>query len=221
MYLKTAADTFKDQTYFLSRLSQAQLKRALFPIGHLLKSQVRQEAVRLNLPNQDRKDSQGICFLGKFKFADFIKHHVGTQQGDLIEFETGKKVGTHEGFWFYTIGQRKGIGLGGGPWFVVAKDTKQNIVYISCNYYGDDKQRNSFKALDCRWISSTVPQSSCTIKTRHTELFTRAQVLFENDANTQANVLLEQNDQGIAPGQFVVFYEGEYCLGAGFIARQA
>ncbi len=217
-YLKLAKDPIKDQTYFLSRLSQAQLKRALFPIGHLLKSEVRQEAVRLNLPNQARKDSQGICFLGKFKFADFIKHHVGIQPGDLLELETGKKLGTHEGFWFYTIGQRKGIGLGGGPWFVVAKDPVQNIVYISCNYYAQDKRRDRFKATDCRWISGVLPQKACLIKTRHGETLYNAQVIFEDSEKTVAHVTLEVNDQGIAPGQFAVFYDGDYCLGAGIMA---
>jgi tRNA-5-taurinomethyluridine 2-sulfurtransferase len=219
-FLKCAKDPIKDQTYFLSRLSQAQLKRAMFPIGHLLKSEVRQEAVRFNLPNQDRKDSQGICFLGKFKFADFIKHHVGTQPGDLIEFETGQKVGTHEGFWFYTIGQRKGIGLSGGPWFVAAKNTAQNIVYVSRTYYTDDKQRAHFLATDSRWISGVAPDEQCKVKIRHGETFYEALLTFKDDKKTLVQVNLNANDQGIAPGQFAVFYRDEYCLGAGVLADE-
>ena len=219
-FLKRAKDPIKDQTYFLSRLSQQQLGKALFPIGHLLKSEVRQEAVRFKLPNQDRKDSQGICFLGKFKFADFIKHHVGTQIGDLIEIETNKKVGTHEGFWFYTIGQRKGIGLSGGPWFVVAKDPQRNIVYISRDYYAPDKERNEFTVTDCRWISGIAPQESCQIKIRHGELFYNASIEFKNKEKTSVLVKLDQSDQGIAPGQFAVFYQDEYCLGAGVMVSE-
>lgn len=219
-FLKCAKDKLKDQTYFLSRLSQAQLKRAMFPIGHLLKSEVRQEALRFNLPNKNRKDSQGICFLGKFKFADFIKHHVGTLAGDLVEFETGKKIGNHEGFWFYTIGQRKGIGLSGGPWFVVSKDTLQNIVYVSRAYYSDDKHRNHFRALDCRWISDVVPDSLCRVKIRHGEIFYDAHLTFKNSAKTVLQVELSGNDQGIAAGQFAVFYQDDYCLGAGILASE-
>ena len=109
--LHRAPDPIKDQTYFLSYLSQAQLARALFPIGHLQKEQVRQLAQQFDLPNKERKDSQGICFLGKLKFNDFIKFHVGEKPGDMIEYETGKKLGTHKGFWFHTIGQRQGSGL--------------------------------------------------------------------------------------------------------------
>lgn len=219
-FLKRAKDPIKDQTYFLSRLSQNQLRKALFPIGHLLKSEVRQEAVRFKLPNQDRKDSQGICFLGKFKFADFIKHHVGTQVGDLVEIETNKKVGTHEGFWFYTIGQRKGIGLSGGPWFVVAKDPQRNIVYISRDYYAPDKERNEFTVTDCRWISGIAPQESCQVKIRHGELFYNASIEFKNKEKTSVLVKLDQSDQGIAPGQFAVFYQDEYCLGAGVMVSE-
>lgn len=218
-FLACAKDPIKDQTYFLSRLSQAQLKRALFPIGHLLKSEVRQEASRFGFPNQDRKDSQGICFLGKFKFSDFIKHHVGVLPGDLVEIETGKKMGPHEGFWFYTIGQRKGIGLSGGPWFVVAKDPVKNIVYISKDYYAQDKQRDRFIATDCHWISGVVPKKDCRIKIRHGELFYDAQVEL-NESLTVANCVLVERDQGIAPGQFAVFYQDNYCLGAGVLAHE-
>jgi tRNA (5-methylaminomethyl-2-thiouridylate)-methyltransferase len=140
--LMRAPDPIKDQTYFLSSLTQDQLSRLMFPIGHLEKSEVRALANQYDLPNKDRKDSQGICFLGTIKFRDFIKHNVGTQKGDIIEVETGTKMGEHEGFWFYTIGQRSGIGLSGGPWYVVSKDTAQNIVYISRHYYAEDKKRD-------------------------------------------------------------------------------
>ena len=130
-HLKRSPDPVKDQTYFLSHLNQDQLKKAIFPIGHLKKSEVRALAEKFDLPNKNRKDSQGICFLGKIKFNDFIKHHLGETVGDIIEFETGKKLGEHNGFWYHTIGQRQGLKLSGGPWYVVAKDPEKNIVFIS------------------------------------------------------------------------------------------
>lgn len=217
-WLKCAKDPVKDQTYFLSRLAQVQLQKVLFPIGHLLKSEVREEAARLALPNRARKDSQGICFLGKFKFADFIKHHLGERQGDLIEFETGMKIGEHSGFWFFTIGQRKGIGLSGGPWFVVAKDSQRNIVFVSKNYHSEDKDRSEFFAIDCQWISNRLPDKNCRVKVRHGELFYSAQITFSDKNDTVVFVKIDGQDQGIAEGQFVVFYQGEYCLGSGVIS---
>lgn len=223
-YLRCAKDPIKDQTYFLSRLSQEQLKRALFPIGGLLKSEVRDKATKLGLSTQSRKDSQGICFLGKFKFSDFIKHHIGTQAGDLVEFESQKVIGVHEGFWFYTIGQRKGIKLSGGPWFVVAKNPSKNIVYVSRNYYDNTKQRNEFTAKDCRWVSNQPPDSKCLIKIRHGEQFYAATIKNPeclNDPDAALQISLNGNDQGIAPGQFAVFYKNQYCLGAGVITNES
>src|SRR3990167_3405102 len=133
--LKMSPDLVKDQTYFLSHLTQEQLSKVMFPIGHLEKNEVRQLAQEFDLPNKDRKDSQGICFLGKLKFSEFVKHHMGEQEGPLIEVETGKQLATHKGFWFYTIGQRQGLGLSGGPWYVVAKNPMNNTVFISRDYY--------------------------------------------------------------------------------------
>ena len=127
-YLKKAPDKVKDQTYFLSSLRQDQLGRALFPIGHLEKKEVRELAEKYDLPSKMRKDSQGICFLGKIKYKDFVKFHLGEKQGDMVDTESGKKMGTHNGMWFYTIGQRQGIGLHGGPWYVTGRDLDKNIV---------------------------------------------------------------------------------------------
>jgi tRNA-specific 2-thiouridylase len=209
--LKKAKDPIKDQTYFLSRLSQKQLSRALFPIGHLLKSQVRELAAKFDLPTKSRKDSQGICFLGKIKFSDFIKHHLKEREGDLVEVESGAVVGKHEGFWYYTVGQRKGIGLSGGPWYVVKKDTDKNIVYISKNYYSDDKSRDTFTVCDFNWISQPVlERCDLEVKLRHGEKLYKARL--DKDI-----VKIEGNDQGIAPGQFAVFYDGEICLGCAVI----
>ncbi|MBY0353189.1 tRNA 2-thiouridine(34) synthase MnmA [Candidatus Babeliales bacterium] len=216
--LKKAQDPVKDQTYFLSQLSQAQLARILFPIGHLPKADVRALAAEFNLPTQSRKDSQGICFLGKIKFSDFVKHHLGTKKGDLIEFETNQKIGEHEGFWYYTIGQRKGIGLSGGPWFVVSKDTDRNLVYISKCYYEPDKQRNSFEVHHFNWLSGKPADlTGLNLKLRHGELSYMCSVTFLDSHQTRALVVIDGQDQGIAPGQFAVFYQGDVCLGSATI----
>jgi tRNA-5-taurinomethyluridine 2-sulfurtransferase len=216
--LKRAPDLVKDQTYFLSYLSQKQLARVLFPIGHLHKEQVRQLAQQYDLPNKARKDSQGICFLGKLKFNDFVRYHVGERPGDLVEYETGTLLGQHKGFWFHTIGQRQGSGLAGGPWYVVAKDTQCNIVYISRNYYSSDKQRNTFTIANCNWLSGVAPaKKELQVKLRHGKnLYGCSLELRENGV---WRVTLDHDDQGIAPGQFAVFYDDQECLGAGMIAE--
>lgn len=133
-FLATAADSVKDQTDFLAAISYAQLDHLMFPLGEFPKEQVRVMAQEAQLPNATRKDSQGICFLGKINYADFIERHLGTREGAVIEIETGRKIGTHKGYWFYTIGQRKGLGLSGGPWFVVRKNVRDNVIYVSNGY---------------------------------------------------------------------------------------
>lgn len=213
-----APDPIKDQSYFLSHLSQAQLSRVLFPIGHLQKEQVRHLAHEFDLPTKDRKDSQGICFLGKLKFRDFVTHYCGQKLGDIIEIETGKKIGTHDGFWFYTIGQRQGLGLGGGPWYVVDKDTQHNIVYISRNYYSDDKARDSFFVTDFNWFTRAISEPcNLKVKMRHGPNIHEAQLAPQKDGSYA--VKLHERDQGIAPGQFAVFYDGSLCVGGGVIAH--
>ena len=211
--LRCAPDDIKDQTYFLSHLNQHQLQRLMFPIGHLRKQEVRALAQQFNLPNKARKDSQGICFLGKFKFRDFIKHHLGVQSGPMIELETGDVVGQHDGFWFYTIGQRQGLKLSGGPWYVVKKEPERNIVYISRSYYTDDKARNQFTIAQPHWITTGVDRHNLQVKLRHGP-HRHACTLRDGDT-----VMLAQRDQGIAPGQFAVFYAGDICLGGGVIEQ--
>lgn len=214
--LKMSPDIVKDQTYFLAHLSQQQLSRALFPIGHLTKPELRELAVQFDLPTKARKDSQGICFLGKLKFADFIRHHVGELPGDLIEYETGTNMGQHKGFWFYTIGQRQGIGLAGGPWYVVAKDAQKNIVYISRNYYDFTKKRNTLIVGNFNWLTGKRPEGkNFAVKLRHGTL--KYDCTLEYIDENTASVVLSEHDQGIAPGQFAVFYDGEYCLGSAVI----
>jgi len=244
----------------LAHLSQQQLSRALFPIGNLQKEEVRALAKKYDLPNKDRKDSQGICFLGKIKFNDFLKHHLGEKIGDIIEDETGKKIGEHNGFWYHTIGQRKGLGLSGGPWFVVSKDPQNNIVYVSKNYYDKEKKRNTFFVSDCNWILNAPTKKNLQVKLRHGETLYNCtldmnpvcpsiyssslkasknirdeksfpsveisgEVLepvrpepVEGFQRTVFSVKLDGSDQGIAPGQFAVFYDGDICLGCGVIS---
>jgi tRNA-5-taurinomethyluridine 2-sulfurtransferase len=213
-YLKQSPDPIKDQTYFLSHLTQAQLSKALFSIGHLEKHQVRELAEQYDVPSKARKDSQGICFLGKVSFNEFLRHYLGDKIGDLVEFETGKPMGEHRGFWYYTIGQRQGIGLAGGPWYVVAKNTAHNIVYISRSYYALEKHRNRFTVVNCNWFGSQPLSGTYRLKLRHGAAFHTAYATFSNDT---AEVLLQERDQGIAPGQFAVFYEKGLCLGGGSI----
>lgn len=217
-HLLCAPDPVKDQTYFLSQLTQQQLSKALFPIGHLAKPEVRALAQRYDLPNKDRKDSQGICFLGKLKFREFVEHHVGTNKGPLVEFETHKVVGEHDGFWFYTIGQRQGIGLSGGPWYVVAKDPVKNIIFISTKYHEDDKPRDQFNVAAVNWITGYEPnKSGVEVKMRHGPKKYTCRLGKGAHGSDVWHVHLNEHDQGIAPGQFAVFYDGEECLGGGVI----
>lgn len=218
-HLLCSPDAIKDQTYFLALLDQKQLAHALFPIGHLTKAEVRAEAARLGLVNATRKDSQGICFLGKIKFPDFIRYHVGEKEGELIEYETGKSVGKHHGFWFYTIGQRQGIGLSGGPWYVVTKDAAQNRVYISRHYYEADKRRDSCTITSCNWfVKPPNIDAPLEIKFRHGPHRHQAQLHWLENGNYQIQ-LLGSHDQGIAAGQCAVIYDDNECLGGGIITE--
>lgn len=214
--LAMSPDAVKDQTYFLAALSQEQLARSCFPIGHLDKQQVRDYAQSFDLPTKQRKDSQGICFLGKLKFPDFVRFHMGEKPGLLVEHETGKVVGNHQGYWFYTIGQRQGIGLAGGPWYVVAKDIDHNTVFISRSYYTHDKLRNSFEISNCSWLTGVPPATTdLLVKLRHGAHRYNASLLVL--APGHYRLTLTDRDQGIAPGQFAVMYDGSWCLGGGEI----
>jgi len=190
------------------------LSKALFPIGGLTKKEVRVLAEEYDLPNKNRKDSQGICFLGKIKFADFVRHHVGEQTGDLIEYETGTKVGEHNGFWFYTIGQRQGIRLSGGPWYVTAKSPAENKVFISRNYYDAGKKRDIVVVGKVNWIGSKPATDQFDVKLRHGPEMVPATLTGTSDSGI---IKLSKNDQGIAPGQFVALYDNEICRGSAVI----
>jgi tRNA-5-taurinomethyluridine 2-sulfurtransferase len=223
--LLLSEDGLKDQTYFLAHLSQEQLAHAQFPIGHYRKDEVRELACKYNLPNRSRKDSQGICFLGKLKFDSFLQYHLGIESGSLVEYETGITVGTHRGFWFYTLGQRKGLGLSGGPWYVASKDPSENIVYVSRRYDDPEKARDKFDFEAVSWISGMWPkglsEDGCStdllVKTRHGPVVTRCIVC--RTSEWTGRVQLYARDKGLAPGQFAAFYKDDVCLGSGIISN--
>ena len=180
-YLATAVDPVKDQTDFLAQISYEQLQHVIFPIGNLPKSEVRRIAIDVKMPNAYRKDSQGICFLGKINYNDFIRRHLGERRGSIIEIETGRKLGEHRGYWFHTIGQRKGLGLSGGPWYVVKKNVRDNVVYVS-NGYDNEKQYGNTLHLDEMHFISGNPWEGVntpveiTFKNRHMPEFLRGKL---------------------------------------------
>lgn len=214
-HLKRAPDPVKDQTYFLSGMYQEQVARALFPIGHLIKNDVRKLAQNFDLPNQDRKDSQGICFLGKISYPDFVKFHLGEQEGDIIDLETQKVLGPHRGYWYYTIGQRQGLGLGGGPWYVVQKDVEKNIIYVSHATQHQDESRDEFVVANPNWISTPPEKTDLTLKLRHGPEMIDCSI--EKMDHNRLAVTMAEKDSGVAPGQFSVFYDVDVCLGSGVI----
>jgi tRNA-specific 2-thiouridylase len=208
-------DPVKDQTYFLSHLSQAQLSRALFLLGTYTKAQVRDMAHTFDLPTQDRKDSQGICFLGKIKYNEFVQFNLGEKPGDIVDLDSGKVLGSHQGYWFHTIGQRQGLGLSGGPWYVAQKDIERNIVYV---VHGEQlvlQARTIFDAGQLHWIVGAPEETCLQLKLRHGPAMLACQI--EAQQEGQLHVTLDDPDTGIAPGQFAVFYRGQECLGAGTI----
>lgn len=213
--LYQSPDPIKDQTYFLAYLTQQQLSRAHFPIGEFDKKQIRKLAEEYNLPNKNRKDSQGICFLGQVKFNEFVKHHLGEITGDIVDVDTNNKVGQHNGYYFYTIGQRSGLKLSGGPWFVVGKDVKQNIVYVS-HENNLLREKSEFSVGKFNWISGSKPgKENLQVKIRHGTKKIGCSINFI-DKDT-ALIKMSEPDSGIAPGQFAVFYDYALCLGGGVI----
>jgi tRNA-specific 2-thiouridylase len=215
LLLKRGIDPVKDQSYFLSRLTQAQLARALFPLGGLAKSEVRRIAREMDLPNQDRRDSQGICFLGKIPYRDFVRHHLGEREGEIVELDTGKALGRHKGYWFHTIGQREGLGLSHGPWFVQGKDVVRNVIYVVHADRLASSARESFEVEAVHWIGEPPARRELSVRVRHGRSLHAATLDLEG---SRGRVRLELPDRGIAPGQFAVFYDGEVCIGAATIA---
>lgn len=223
-WLTTAIDPVKDQTDFLARITYDQLRHIMFPIGDIPKAEVREIARAAKLPNAARKDSQGICFLGKINYNDFIRRHLGERPGPIIDIASGRRLGNHRGVWFHTIGQRKGLRLSGGPWYVVRKDIDDNTLYVSQGYgtelqYGRtiDISETRFITLD-PWECKPCDSEAILFKNRHMPDFLPGR-LTRLDGAGRFRIESDRDVQGIAPGQFAVIYDaaGHRCLGSGVI----
>jgi len=222
VWLGTAADPVKDQTDFLAQLTYEQLQHTIFPIGHLMKDEVRRLASEAHLPSARRKDSQGICFLGKIDYNELMRRLLGEQEGKVIDIETGKVIGHHRGYWFHTIGQRKGLGLGGGPWFVVKKNIKKNIIFVAHGWDTQLQYGHDFRLADLHFITAnpwSQPPSAEPIqfKVRHVGHFMQGTITQDEEG---FHIHSPQPIQGIAPGQFGCIYDSEakICLGSGEIS---
>lgn len=223
LYLATAVDPVKDQTDFLAQISYEQLSHIMFPLGDIPKEEVRRIAKEANLPNAGRKDSQGICFLGKINYNDFLRRHLGEKKGPIIDISTGKKIGEHKGFWFHTIGQRKGLGLSGGPWFVVKKNVRDNALYVANGYETPLQYGKKITIAEMNWITENPFDKTegeplkITFKTRHTPEFTSGTLSKSSDGTYI--IESEKDIQGIAPGQFAIIYDSDshLCFGSGMI----
>jgi tRNA-specific 2-thiouridylase len=220
-WLSTAKDPVKDQTDFLGQITNLQVSKLMFPIGNMLKKEVRAIAAAQLLPSAQRRDSQGICFLGKINYNDFIDRYLGQRPGKIIELETGKVIGQHNGYWFHTIGQRKGLGLSGGPWFVIQKDIEKNIICVSNGYnpetqYGKTIEMQGFHFITEDPWGAFADAKDITFKIRHTPEFTHGKISRTGDLY---RIESENKIQGIAPGQFAVVYDKEsrLCFGSGMI----
>lgn len=216
-WLVTSPDPVKDQTDFLAQIESWQLQKAIFPIGHYEKNEVRAVAEREHLINAKRKDSQGICFLGQINYNDYVRRYLGENPGDVVELETGKRIGEHKGLWFHTIGQRKGLGFGGGPWFVIKKDVANNILYVSHGYDPQTAYKKDFPIHDFHFLTCEVPMKRVTFKIRHTPEYHPATVERLDDGRLMIHS--DEPIHGVAPGQFCVIYDECHhrCYGSGEI----
>lgn len=220
--LLRAADANKDQTYFLAGLTSAQLENALFPVGELVKGRVREIARLQGFVNADKKDSTGVCFIGERNFKQFLMQYLPAQPGDMVD-EHGRKIGRHDGLMYYTLGQRRGLGIGGRSdgsgesWFVIGKDLARNLLVIQQGEH-DELFSRSLDADHIHWISGEAPAKafSCTAKFRYRQPDQGVRVTLDGAG---AHVAFDEPQRAVTPGQWVVFYDGETCLGGGPIDR--
>lgn len=220
-HLLRACDEHKDQTYFLWRVGGDVLRRVLFPIGGIAdKSIVRQMAAERGLDTAAKPDSDGICFIGPVGIRQFLLSQIERKSGDIVELETGKVLGTHEGAFLFTAGQRKGLDLGGGPARYVARtDVDANIVYVTSNLDCPDLWTGSFTLESCRWVAGTAPAAGeVLIRSRHTRKLEAARLSI--DGPGQATLSFSEPVRSVAAGQAVSIYLDEECLGGGIIAKQ-
>lgn len=223
VHMLRGKDNNKDQTYFLSQLSQEQLQKTMFPLGHLEKPEVREIAERAGLVTAKKKDSTGICFIGEKNFKEFLSQYLPAQPGRMMTMD-GRDMGQHAGLMYYTIGQRGGLGIGGQqggdnePWFVVGKDLSQNILYVGQGFYHDHLMSTSLDASQVHFTKEMPEEFTmeCTAKFRYRQPDSKVTVTVKGD---KAVVNFDHPQRAITPGQAVVFYDGEECLGGGLIDR--
>lgn len=211
--LRTAPDPVKDQTYFLAYVSAGQLARAAFPIGDSPKAGIRAEADAHGLPTRARPDSQGICFLGRISYRDFVRRRLGERPGPIVERESGRLLGEHRGHHFFTVGQRQGLGLGDGPWYVVDKDPSDNRVTVSRAPAAHAD--GAFGLTGANWIGGDAPTGPARVKVRHGPASHACTVT--PTAVPDRVVVRTDSPLTVASGQFAVLYDGEECRGGGVI----
>lgn len=214
--LLKAADSNKDQSYFLWTLTQEQLRHCLFPIGGYTKPEVRAVAKKLGLPNADKPDSQGICFIGEIDMAEFLKKHISVRHGPVVT-TSGKTVGEHDGLSFYTIGQRHGIEIGGGiPYYVAEKKPKTNTLVVAEGPYDEKLFSSELWVSDVNWISGSEPKFplKCEARIRYRQPLQKC-VMKKTDEGV--HVCFDESQRAITPGQSIVFYNGDELLGGGVI----
>jgi tRNA-specific 2-thiouridylase len=216
-HLLTATNKDKDQTYFLYRVTTEVLQKSLMPIGEFAsKAQVRAMAKKFGLVTADKKDSQGICFVGKVGIKEFLLHELGPQKPGPIVDESGKVLGEHEGAIFYTIGQRHGLNVGGGlPYYVTGKDMAKNEVYVTTNLDDGELWHKELRLQDVHWINGVPARTKVQVRTRY-----RADLIDGEISNNGRKVILKDEVRAVTPGQSAVFYDGETVLGGGIIAGQ-
>ncbi|GGG27225.1 tRNA-specific 2-thiouridylase MnmA [Lysinibacillus alkalisoli] len=211
-------DANKDQTYFLNQLSQDQLKNVLFPIGEMEKSEVRKIAEEAGLATATKKDSTGICFIGERNFKEFLSQYLPAQPGNM-ETMDGEVKGKHDGLMYYTLGQRHGLGIGGDgePWFVLGKDLARNVLLVGQGFHHDALYSTSLKAIKMNYITTTPLANtfSCTAKFRYRQVDEPVTVEIMEDGT--AHITFAEPVRAITPGQAVVLYDGDQCLGGGTI----
>lgn len=214
--LLQAADSNKDQTYFLYRVTEKALEKTLFPLGEYTKPQVRKMAEERGLYTAGKKDSQGICFVGQIGIREFLSQYVEQKAGAIIDKQTGKVLGQHDGAIFYTIGQRHGLDVGGGlPYYVVGKDMDKNEVYVTTNLNDDALWKPELTVVNTHWINGAPTAGSYQIRVRHRAPLVDAKLSYE--AGDEVKFTLESPERAVAPGQSIVIYDGDTCLGGGIL----
>jgi tRNA-uridine 2-sulfurtransferase len=210
-------DNNKDQTYFLNQLTQEQLEKVMFPIGHLPKPEVRKIAEEAGLATAKKKDSTGICFIGERNFKEFLSQYLPAQPGNMETFD-GEVKGTHDGLMYYTLGQRHGLGIGGDgePWFVLGKDLERNVLYVGQGFHHEKLYSNALTAVKMSFTGETpTGKFACTAKFRYRQEDSPVEVEMREDGT--AFITFAEPQRAITPGQAVVLYDGEICLGGGTI----